>query len=199
MQAKQRDVTRDKLLQAAFGEIHRNGFQAASIAKVLADTGLTKGALYHHFRSKRELGLAVIDEMIGPRLDEAVFRPVRDSEHPLQALLGVLDEKIRASDPEIIKWGCPLNNLMQEMSPLDDGFKDRLTGILKTWRRTLTDGLLQAQRQGEVGVQVDCKAAALYIVASWEGCIGVAKSLQSTKAYQLCLEQLRAYVSGLGR
>lgn len=199
MTAKPCDLTRDKLLQAAFGEIHRHGFQAASIAKVLGETGLTKGALYHHFRSKRDLGLAVIDEVIGPRLEEAIFRPLQDSEQPLQALLAVLDGKIEAGDPELITLGCPLNNLMQEMSPLDDGFKDRLTGILKTWRRTVTDGLLRAQRQGEVDPEVDCKAAALYIVASWEGCIGVAKSLQSVRAYQICLGQLRDYVSGLAR
>jgi AcrR family transcriptional regulator len=199
MATRRCDLTRDKLLQAAFGEIHRSGFQAASIAKLLGDAGLTKGALYHYFPSKRELGLAVIDEVVGPRLDEAIFTPLRESGRPLQTLLDLLQEKIKASDPELIKWGCPLNNLMQEMSPLDDGFKDKLTQILQAWCRTVADALTRAQAQGAVAAGVDCEAAALYIVASLEGCIGVAKSLQSTKAYQLCLEQLHAYVCSLGQ
>lgn len=59
MVTKQTDLTRDKLLQAAFNEIHLHGFQAASIANILRDTGLTKGALYHHFPTKQELGLEI--------------------------------------------------------------------------------------------------------------------------------------------
>ena len=38
------DTTRQKLLQAAFAEIYRNGFQAASLTQILSETGLTKGA-----------------------------------------------------------------------------------------------------------------------------------------------------------
>ena len=41
------DTTRQKLLQAAFTEIYRHGFQAASLTQILSDTALTKGALYH--------------------------------------------------------------------------------------------------------------------------------------------------------
>ena len=67
MQTKQPDQTRDKILHSAFCEIHRQGFQAASIANILQDTGLTKGALYHHFPTKQALGLAVIDEVIRRR------------------------------------------------------------------------------------------------------------------------------------
>ena len=42
-QLDDRTQTRDKILSAAYGEIHRSGFQAASIANILADTKLTKG------------------------------------------------------------------------------------------------------------------------------------------------------------
>jgi len=47
------DVTREKILDAAFHEIHRYGFQSASLANILERTGLTKGALYHHFPTSR--------------------------------------------------------------------------------------------------------------------------------------------------
>ena len=56
------DVTREKLLQAAFQEIYRSGFQAASLDNIIASAGVTKGALYHHFPSKKALGYAVVDE-----------------------------------------------------------------------------------------------------------------------------------------
>jgi AcrR family transcriptional regulator len=197
MTARQTDVTRDKLLQAAFCEIHRQGYQAASIANILQDTGLTKGALYHHFPTKRDLGLAVIDEVIRDRMEKMVFRRLRDSEQPVQALLQAIDEMARHREPEFIKLGCPLNNLMQEMSPLDEAFKERLNAILATWGSALENALRRGQELGDLRADIDCRATALFICSAWEGCAGIAKNLQSPEAFALCMTQLRGYVRSL--
>ena len=197
MAIKHSDETREKILTAAFCEMHRNGFQAASIGNILSDTGLTKGALYHHFDAKHALGLAVVEEVIGPRLEGMIFQPLRESEHPVHKLLEIIRDSSENKSMDEIKLGCPLNNLMQEMSPLDEVFKEKLSEILKTWRRTITSALEKSQANGEVRDDVDCKAAALFIVASWEGCIGTAKSLQSLKAFRLCMLQLHGYVAAL--
>jgi hypothetical protein len=45
--------------------------------------------------------------------------------------------------------------------------------------------------------EVDCRAAALFIVSAFEGCIGIAKNLQSVKEFRLCMAQLVSYVEGL--
>lgn len=197
MDSRQLDQTRDKILNAAYGEIHRSGFQAASIANILADTRLTKGALYHHFPAKHALGLAVIDEVIQAGLEEMVFRPLREAERPVDELLDILQRKSEYLNETAVKLGCPLNNLMQEMSPLDEEFKARLTRILKTWQATIRDALLQGQRQRQIRANVDCEAAALFIVSAWEGCSGIAKNMQSIKTFRLCMAQLRGYVLGL--
>lgn len=198
MDTRQSDLTRDKILHAAFGEIHRNGYQAASIANILSDTGLTKGALYHYFPAKHALGLAVIDEVIQEGLEEMVFRPLREAEHPVTELLDIMQRKAEHMNENTIRLGCPLNNLMQEMSPLDDAFKARLTLILKAWQTTIHNALVIGQRQRQIRADVDCKAAALFILSAWEGCWGVAKNLQSVKTFQLCMTQLQDYVLSLG-
>lgn len=197
MDSGQLDQARDKILNAAYGEIHRSGFQAASIANILADTKLTKGALYHYFPAKRVLGLAVIDEVIQAGFEEMVFRPLREAEHPVEELLDILQRKSEYLNEMTVKLGCPLNNLMQEMSPLDDEFKERLTRILKTWQTTVRNALVKGQRQHQVKADVDCEAAALFIVAAWEGCWGVAKNMQSIKTFRLCMAQLQVYVTSL--
>jgi hypothetical protein len=88
---------------------------------------------------------------------------------------------------------------MQEMSPLDSAFKNRLNAILKTWQDAVMDALKRAQNQGRVRKDVDCRAAALFIVSAYEGCIGIAKNLQSVKEFRLCMTQLEDYVQGLRR
>ena len=196
---KQPDVTRDKIVDAAYEEIHRHGFQAASLANILAKTGLTKGALYHHFPTKSDLGLAVIEEVVREGFEVRIFAPLRNADDPVETLCEVIRHKAATATLDTVKLGCALNNLMQEMSPLDIDFKRRLNAILSTWQETVAEALQRAQKQGRVRRDVDCRAAALFIVSAFEGCIGVAKNLQSVKEFRLCLAQLEGYVYGLLR
>lgn len=182
---------------SAFCEIHRQGFQAASIANILQDTGLTKGALYHHFPTKHALGLAVIDEVIKGQLDGLIFSRLRESERPVETLLDIIATIDKKVPSDFVMLGCPLNNLMQEMSALDELFQAQLSGVLGIWQKTVEDALKRGQKQGEIRADVNYKAAALFIVSAWEGCIGVAKNMQSPKAFSICMQQLHGYVQGL--
>jgi TetR/AcrR family transcriptional regulator, transcriptional repressor for nem operon len=195
--AKQPDVTRDKIVDAAYQEIYRHGFQAASLSNILAKTGLTKGALYHHFPNKNDLGLAVIEEVIREGFEAMMFAPLRESADPIETLIEVIQHKAENATLETVSLGCALNNLMQEMSPLDMQFKRCLNGILKAWQDTVTDALKRAQKQGRVRKDVDCRAAALFIVSAFEGCVGISKNLQSVKDFGQCLSQLVSYIRGL--
>lgn len=182
---------------SAFCEIHRQGFQAASISNILQDTGLTKGALYHHFPTKQALGLAVIDEVIKGRLEGLIFKRLRESEQPVETLLDIIATIDKKVPSDFVMLGCPLNNLMQEMSALDKLFQEQLGGVLGIWQKTVEDALKRGQKQGEIRADVNYKAAALFIVSAWEGCIGVAKNMQSPKAFSICMQQLHGYVQGL--
>ena len=194
---KQPDLTRQKLLEAAFGEIHRHGFQAASVAQILADTSLTKGALYHHFPDKKALGLAVIEEAIRPRLAAMMFEPLQGSERPLAAMQSLLAAKAAEDEPWVVTLGCPLNNLIQEMSPVDEAFRQHLNRLFQDWVETVKQGLLRGQAAGEVRKEIDAGETAFFIVSALEGCIGMSKNTQSVAAYRSCLKQLSLYLESL--
>jgi len=191
------DLTRQKLLEAAFAEIHRNGFQAASLTQILADTGLTKGALYHHFPDKKALGLAVIEEMVRPGLAALMFAPLADTRQPLAALQALLADKAAEEDPMVVTLGCPLNNLMQEMSPVDEGFRLQLNGVFQDWVGVLAAALERGKAAGEVRSDVDPDTTAFFIVSALEGCIGMSKNTQSVTAYRSCLAQLGRFLDTL--
>src|SRR5882724_11121218 len=116
-------VTRDKLLKAAFEEIYRRGYQAASLDTILAKAGVTKGALYHHFPDKASLGYAVVDEVVKGFLLErwGVLEP--PSGDPVTTLQRILRRRAASLTAHEVELGCPLNNLAQEMSPLDQRFR----------------------------------------------------------------------------
>jgi AcrR family transcriptional regulator len=197
MDSRQPDQTRQRILASAYAEIHKHGYQAASIANILAATGLTKGALYHHFPDKKTLGLAVIEEVIRPFFDNAFFAPLRNSRKPLTSLRKHLRSQRDLACESTLLLGCPVNNLMQEMSPLDDDFRVALNRLVEDWREIVAEALSRAQAQGEIHAKAKPLEAALFIVASLWGCMGVAKNLQSVDAYHVCLKQLAGYVDSL--
>src|SRR5579864_6214961 len=124
--------TRQRLLQAAFREVYRYGFQSAGIDTILAATNVTKGALYHHFESKEALGYAVIEEVVVKFPREKWLLPLERSQDrdPIDVLIGIVQSI--PSRPRVVKAGCPLVNLAQEMSQLDEQFRKRLERIFQT-------------------------------------------------------------------
>ena len=67
-------------------EIHMHGFQGASINQIVEKAGVTKGALFHHFKGKTELGYAVIDEVISQWIDDYWVKPLSNSLDPIKDL-----------------------------------------------------------------------------------------------------------------
>jgi AcrR family transcriptional regulator len=132
-------ATRERLIAAAFEEIYRTGFQGSDINSILTRAGLTKGALYHHFGSKEALGHAVIEQLIAGVMTAKWLAPLDDTDDPIGALIGVV-EGTSLQDAHVT-GGCPLNNLAQEMSPIDEGFRMRLSHIFTGWIGGIADAL----------------------------------------------------------
>ncbi len=191
------DQTRQRILEAAFMEIYRNGFQGMRLDEVLAVTSLTKGALYHHFPNKQALGYAVVDEIIRQTVQAVWIQPLRGAEDSLQALIDVIDQLPDNKPPEMIQYGCPLNNLAQEMSPLDEGFRQRVDSVFGEWHGATQEALEKAQAQGQIDADCDCEEIATFVMAALEGCIGLAKSAQSKDRLHVCNRGLIQFLQSL--
>lgn len=190
------DLTRQRLLERAFEEIHRNGFRSASLDSILEDAGVTKGALYHHFENKAELGYAVVEEVVRPWM-ENLWHPVVEAENPINAAIQVIRQRLRERSEMALTVGCPFNNLCQEMSPLDEGFRTRLNAILDDWRSATAESLRRGQKNGTVRQDVDPRAAAAFVISGVEGCIGMAKAAQSKEFLEAGFRGLIEYLEHL--
>ncbi len=192
------DKTRRELLKAAYTEIHLQGFQAASLSAILSKTGLTKGALYHYFRSKQELGYAVLDEWIQPYLIATWIDPLSDRTlPPIERLKQTLRQAGEKLDDMEIQLGCPLNNLAQEMSPIDEGFRQRIDSLYQAWLKSITATLIEGQQTGSIREDIDPADTALFIVAALEGCMSIAKNAQSREALVHCGNSVLSYLDSL--
>jgi TetR/AcrR family transcriptional repressor of nem operon len=191
------DVTRKRLLTAAFEEIYRRGFQAASLDTILAQAGVTKGALYHHFPDKAALGLAVVNEVVKGLLLERWLGLLQDSrQDPITALQRTLRYRATHPGPHEIELGCPLNNLAQEMSPLDERFRRAINATFDAWREGFAKTLERGQTEGSVRRDVDPRKIAAFLVAAIEGSFGLAKGARSAAMVRSNLELLNRFLEG---
>jgi AcrR family transcriptional regulator len=187
--------TRERLLQAASREIYRTGFQSASLDTILAIAGVTKGALYYHFKSKEELGYTVVEEVIAPNVRGKWVRPLQSSKNPIDALIGAVQRiPVRPVD---VRGGCQLNNLAQEMSPLDAGFRKRLAIIFDAWREAVASTLREGQIHRSVRRDVEPTDAAGLLIAMVEGYGSLAKNAQDPKVMKAGIRNIVDWLRSL--
>ena len=187
--------TRERLLLAASREVYRYGFQSASLDRILAATDVTKGALYYHFDSKEALGYAVVEEVIAPDVRGKWVRPLQCGKDPIDALIGAVQSiPVRPAD---VRGGCQLNNLAQEMSPLDAGFRKRLAIIFDGWREAVASVLREGQTHGSVRRDVEPADAAGLLIAMVEGYASLAKNAQDPKVMKAGIRNIVNWLRSL--
>ena len=194
--ARNPDQTRETILLAAFEEIYSQGFRKASIDNIIRRTGVTKGALYYHFPNKTALGYAVVDEVIVPHAEKRWQRLVDDDNNPIDTLIEIGADPAFPIDRDV-SLGCPINNLAQEMSGVDEGFRERLNRFLEHWREAIETALDKGKRKGQVRGDVDSHEVSAFIVAAFEGAYGLAKCAGSPNVLETCLNGLNTYVNSL--
>ena len=189
--------TRERLLQAAFREVYRYGFQSAGIDTILAATNVTKGALYYHFESKEALGYAIIEEVVAKFPRDRWLLPLERSKDkdPIDVLIGIVQSI--PSRPRDLKAGCPLVNLAQEMSQLDEQFRKRLERIFHAWQEGIATALRRGQSQGTVRRDLVPEEAASFLIAMVEGYEVLAKNAQDAKVWNMGINNTVSWLGSL--
>jgi TetR/AcrR family transcriptional regulator, transcriptional repressor for nem operon len=192
------EITRRKILEAAFDEFYKNGFQGGSINRIVDQAGTTKGALFHHFEDKNDVGYAVVEEIVFADIKERWLNPLADSIDPIATVKKAMRQyaKEEGANGRLLQ-GCPLNNLAQEMSPLDEGFRRRLEKVYSAWREGLESALARGIKAGTVRKRISSRKVAALVVAALEGIIGTAKNAQSMELLELAGEGLFDYLDTL--
>ena len=189
--------TRKKILLAAFKEIHLYGYQSASVQNIINQAGVTKGALYHHFKSKHEMALALLDEVHTEYVERTFIRHLEATDDPISVLIKTLMfQKDQMSD-EDVALGCPLDSLAQEMAPIDVQIQNRVERLYQRKLEKLLEAFRRGQAAGNVKPEPCADSIALMVTASMQGCMGIAKSARSVKVLTRCGQGLIDYLEQL--
>ncbi len=190
-------TNRDKILLSAFNEMYQHGYQGMRIEAVLKATGLAKGAIYHHFPNKISLAYAVIDEILYEHSKKHFQKALQEHENPIEGLRKSLFENCQSASEEEVALGCPLNNLAQEMSGLDEGFKIRLNKCYETLHNIVGSALEQGQKVNTIRADIDAQQISMFIICAHQGIIGAAKCMQSKDVLTQQTQALCDYIDSL--
>lgn len=170
---------RGRILDAAADLFQSGGYNATSMQDVMTAAGVTGGALHHHFATKKQLGLAVVNERVAPAVRESWIEPVKRASDPVEGIREAF-EAIRSdlSSQGYVR-GCPLNNLAIELAYADADFRESLQGIFAEWRDAIA-ARLGAREGGRKPGATDSADLAAFVVATYSGAMAMAKAEQST-------------------
>lgn len=175
--------------------MHRSGFRSADLDAILAKADVTKGALYYHFDNKDALGYAVVDEIMTTNMHQKWVQPLRDAKDPIEALIRIVQsESVKKED---VQRSCPLLNLSQEMSGLDEGFRKRTARLYRDWHDAVAQALRDGQKRGIVKSEIDADETATFLIAAFEGYVVLSKNSQDPRMMQSGQRRVSGHIESL--
>ncbi len=175
-QARARGSARTALLDAAHKLVRRKGWHATTVDDLCAEAGVTKGAFFHHFASKEELGVAAARHwttVTAPLFANAGFQQLHD---PLQRIFGYLDFRASLADGPLEDITCFAGTAVQEVFATSEPMRAALG-------TTITDHAAQLERDFAAAIQarpprieVNAASLALYTQTVLQGGFVLAKS-----------------------
>ncbi|MFC6102156.1 TetR/AcrR family transcriptional regulator [Olivibacter domesticus] len=186
-------TTRLTILQKAFYLIYRKGYQATSIDDIIATTQVTKGAFFYHFKSKEEMGLAMIHEIMYPGMYASMIKPLLDADDPLNEIYEMMKALLLKNPFFEVKYGCPAINLIDEMAPLNEAFRKALMQLIVQWQEAIKNTLLIAQKKGKINKELMPEQIALFVSSGYSGIRNMGKIFGKT-CYKTYLNELKKYL-----
>lgn len=181
------DTTKDKLIDAAVALFAMKGFNNTGIAEILTQVGVPKGSFYHYFKSKEDLGLAVIDHY-GDILCEGLATSLRTTPGtPLFRLRQYFETVLAYFGEHFGRCNCLLGNLGQELALQSDTMRQAIDRHYRRVELLIAQCLGEAKAVGELDASADESLLAQQLFAAWEGCLIRAKLEQTTQPLQQLL------------
>lgn len=189
--------TRLSILQKSFDVIYAQGYQAASIDTIIATTNVTKGAFFYHFKNKDEMGLAMINEIMYPKMYTDLIEPLLNSVNPVVDIYNMMHNLLLENPFLNMKDGCPAGNLTQEISHLNDDFKQVLGKLSEEYKNAMKVALENGKKNGQIKTDIQSEEVAVFVLSGYWGIRTYGKTANDMNCYNLYLAGLKRYLQSI--
>lgn len=194
---KKSEATRQNILQKAFELIYSNGYQTTSVDEIIATTQVTKGAFYYHFKTKDEMGLAIIKELMIPNFQNTFIEPFQNDDNPMDTIYNLMHYLLMENEHLKVEYGCPASNFTQEMAPWNIDFTKALNQLSLQWENAMIDAIEKGKENGIIKAEVSAKEVAVFVLSGYWGVRNLGKLENSKSVYLIYLKGLKSYFNSL--
>lgn len=194
-------ATQDLIINKSFEMFYSNGFKSTNIPDIMRETSLSKGAFYHHFKNKHEIGIKVIENIITKRIQDGFIVPLEDykNKNIPKLLLYIFTERIKKFSEKEKELGCPANNLINETGCSIDDFRPPLRKLMDDWYKVLVQTIEKGKEKNEIKNDVDSAATATLLICSFEGTRGIRKVYDDDKLFNNYLNSIKSYIKSISK
>ena len=189
--------TRESLMEAAFGLVRRQGLAATSVDEICAAAGVSKGAFFHHFKSKDELAASAAHHwsaVTEPVFAAAEYHAPAD---PVDRLLGYVDLRGEMMAGEIAEFTCFAGTMVQEAWATSPAVQAGAWDSMSRHAEALVPDIEAAKLSRGIGDEVNARSLALHTVAVVQGAFILAKASGDPETGRDAVRHLRRYVEAL--
>jgi TetR/AcrR family transcriptional regulator, transcriptional repressor for nem operon len=188
---------RTRLLDAAMRVIRAQGYSATTVDEICREAGLTKGAFFHHFKSKEDLAVAAAAHFSA--MAESLFggAPYRQLADPLDRLLGYIDFRAAIIDGPIPQFTCLLGTMVQEAYETHPAIQKACDTYIGVHVARLAKDIAAAKALYAPQATWSPESLALYTQAVLQGAFVLAKAKDGPEVARDCVSHLRRYIEQL--
>lgn len=185
--------TREDILKSVFETVHAKGLTGTGLNQLFRISGASSGSFYNYFRSKQELGHALID-FEWSQLKSNILDPAsQQASNSIDRLMWIVDrlEAKQLESPQCA--GCILGNFIVDLAEQDPSFRTHLQQVFDRWETAIANILHQGKSQLKPDVDPDLLAEA--IITSLEGAMLMAKLYRTPARIRRGFDLVRSLVT----
>ena len=188
--------TRAKIIQHAAELFNQKGYFGSSIADLMQSTGLKKGGIYNHFKSKDELALEAFDYAYSV-MSQWIWQAVKQKSNAKERLQAMVSSYFDYIDAPPIAGGCPILNTAIESDDAHPALRDRALQAMTSWRSLIIRIIETGRKKGEINSQIESDLVATILISTIEGAIMMSKLYQDSVYLERAVNHLNQYIESL--
>jgi TetR/AcrR family transcriptional regulator, transcriptional repressor for nem operon len=186
--------TKRMIIEKTSGLLNTQGYLATSITDIMKKTGMEKGGIYNHFKSKQELSLDAFSFSI-ETMSTTYQEVIRSNNTSIEKLNAILEVFLLLAEGKPIPGGCPLLNAAIESDDahpaLRDATRKAMNDLYDMILRIIRNGI----KNGEVTSTIDSETFTTIFISTIEGSLMLTKLYNDTIYINRAIGFLKDYLA----
>lgn len=185
--------TKTRIIEQAAILFNQQGYAGSSMSDIMRVTGLQKGGIYNHFRSKDELALDAFDFAVNC-VEKKFIIALKGKYHAVDRLIAIVNLYENMLEDPPIQGGCPILNTAVESDDTHPALRKKAQLAMDRWHTLIERIVAKGIRRGELHSTVEADNVATVLIATIEGGVMLSKLYGDASHLKRLLNHLKTYI-----